>query len=320
MKDLKLSNMELDDSFPYEMIRSIARIMYTVFAANDSICLAFDTKRVSPLFSIPIMAMSDKLHENGHALSFRASDLSKNPAMQRFFLDSGILDNMNPSSGKKAKEAIQQASNKSLTEATSVTSHRINLDELRKSSLAQQQKRLIKEGRSVLSPLIPVVATEDLIGLLCKLIELFDNALFHSDSKHWAYSTAVQLRNGECLVAVYDQGIGIPGAYKKYRELYKDKLNLSPLDDQKAIWWAMQKGTSTLQCQEGYSRGVGLNSMKDFVDRYNGMISVASGEGYYSYRDSNEQTYALDFPLQGTLFMMKLSTANRTQRLKGDYE
>ena len=309
MKEVTLTHSILDDSAPYEMMLSISSIMYAVHACNDSVRIEFGSNRISPIFAIPIMAMCDSLRKKGFSLMFNPAALKKNSAMQRFFLDSDILNNMNPLSGKTATEAIKKAEAFYPTEASRVLSHRIDLQSLLKLSDTQQHQQLVREAHNVLRTISSIVNKNDLTELTCKLIELFANAIYHSQSNDTVYSSAVELLNGECLVAVYDQGIGIPGAYNHYRNSYKNKLALRELNDPSAIHWAMQKGTSTLQCQDGFSRGVGLSSMKDFIDQYNGMICIASGKGYYSYKNGNEDTRCITIPLKGTLFMMKLTAA-----------
>lgn len=308
MKDLKLSSVILDDSLPFDLLDSISRVMYTVNATDDDVRLNFDSKNISPLFVIPIMSMSDNLREKNYRLAFNPSELPKNPAMQRFFLDSGILDSMDPNSKKVVDFLIRQTEKNTIPNASRVNSHRIKLKELSTTDKRKRRSLIIQEAMSVLDTLSSIINNDNLYQFASKLIELFDNAIYHSQSRRNAYSTAIHLLNGECLIAVYDQGIGIPGAYRAYREAYRNMIHLPERNDAETIKWAMQKGTSTLQCQEGYSRGVGLHSMKDFVDRYNGTISIASGEGFYFYKRDKEDTKNLCFPLVGTLFIMRLET------------
>lgn len=305
MPDLSIGYLNLQEKNPYEMMESISWIKNVVLASCEDITLRFGNKYICPLFALIIMALNDEMGKKDLHLCFRPTDIDKNPEMYRFIYESGLLDTM-----AKQTQAVVEKHRKSIPTLSAierrVVTHTIDLKQLNNLPPKEQHDKALEEAFAALSTIKDAIKQDDLIAFACKLIELFNNAMFHSSTADKAYSIAVQLRDSSYLVAIYDLGIGIPGAYNRYRDATISSLNLGEKTDEEAILWATQKGNSTLQLEDGFSRGVGLSCLKDFIKRYKGSFIIASNHGYYCYEKGQEYIEKLTGEINGTLLMLKI--------------
>lgn len=314
MAELNLQSLSLDEGNLYLLMRSLSRINAFVKATTTDVVLRFGDGYISPVLALFIRALRDELEEsvtNRRRLCFRMSDYAAHPEMQRFFQESGLVQSMEKAS-KDYLERIEY-SRKGVNKKYSATQpdqivapHRIDLIELQQKTRKEQKLLLVNEASSVFSALKSTYPAKDFAGLMSMLMELFDNAIFHSHSRK-AYSMAVRLRNGGYFVGIYDLGIGISGAYEQYRNKNENYLSLPRKTDQEAILWAMEEGHSTLQGDKDYPRGAGFSRIKDFISDYGGRIMIASNNGYYYFEAGGEDIpAALEDKIQGTLFTMFL--------------
>ena len=314
MAELNLQNQTLDENNPYRFMNSIAWINACVREATTDVILRFGDRYVSPGLALIIRALSDELAESptkNRRLRFKGADYLDHPEMQQFFHESGLVQSIDRVSQQYLDRisSTKKSGSKKANEtprAQIVAPHKIDLIELKNLSKVEQKVKLVSEVNSIFSLLKEAYPDADFDSMISMLIELFSNALFHSYSKK-AYSMAVRMRDGGYFIGIYDLGIGIPGAYERYRNNNEDKVGLSHKTDGEAIAWAMEEGHSTLQVTEDYPRGAGFSRIKDFIREYGGKILIASNKGYYCFESGKEEIAAeLSWKIKGTLFMMFL--------------
>jgi hypothetical protein len=97
-----------------------------------------------------------------------------------------------------------------------------------------------------------------------------------------------------------DLGIGIPENVRRYRPL-------QPIDARGAMKWAFSPGTSTKAETVGYSRGLGLHTLKEFIKVNKGFMEVFSNDGYVKINDQGESYKRRKFTFGGTFVHISLS-------------
>ena len=129
--------------------------------------------------------------------------------------------------------------------------------------------------------------------LFKNIYEIFNNSVDHSNANDGVYACGHWLPNKKELVfSVYDTGIGIP-------QLIKNKVN-KQFTSKEALEWALVKGNSTKQLDNGIPRGLGLSDLKSFIELNKGTFNIVSNDVYYSYNQTNKYIY-LDQPIIGTM-------------------
>lgn len=149
-------------------------------------------------------------------------------------------------------------------------------------------------GRNWIS-LSPKLANE-VVG---QMWEMFANAFEHSESPVGIYSCGQYFWRKKILsLAVGDFGVGIPSNVRLH-------LNAPEMPAAEAMRWAFQRGTSTSRKMAG-PRGVGLDLLKELVQKTNGSIVVYSHDGRVRI-DHRGETYENTQPFfEGTLVQIRL--------------
>lgn len=142
--------------------------------------------------------------------------------------------------------------------------------------------------------LAPINLTGNAKGVLFKNIyEIFINSTEHSGAQKGVYACGHWMPKQKRLVfSVYDTGIGIPAHIKSNVD--------SKLSSTDAIEWALVKGNSTKQLDDGTPRGLGLSDLKKFIELNSGTFTIVSNDVYYSY-DKNITCSYLEKPIIGTI-------------------
>lgn len=129
--------------------------------------------------------------------------------------------------------------------------------------------------------------------LFKNIYEIFNNSVDHSNANDGVYACGHWLPNKKELVfSVYDTGIGIP-------QLIKNQVN-KQFTSKDALEWALVKGNSTKQLDNGIPRGLGLSDLKSFIRLNKGTFNIVSNDVYYSYNQTDKYIY-LDYPIIGTM-------------------
>jgi len=112
--------------------------------------------------------------------------------------------------------------------------------------------------------------------ILYLLSELTDNITQHSEFKKGIIFLNYDYIKKETVMTVFDDGISIPGGFKRNR--------ISFGDDSEAIKMAL-KGKST---KDEKGRGFGLSTSQRLVEKgFSGEFLIVSGKGFYDSRNLN---------------------------------
>lgn len=142
--------------------------------------------------------------------------------------------------------------------------------------------------------LAPVKLSGNAEEILFKNIyEIFNNSVDHANANNGVYACGHWMpKMKELVFSVYDTGIGIPARIKT-----QINRNFTSKD---ALEWALIKGNSTKQLDDGTPRGVGLSDLKNFIYLNKGAFNIVSNDIYYSYNQEDTYIY-LDRPIIGTM-------------------
>lgn len=151
--------------------------------------------------------------------------------------------------------------------------------------------------------LSPINIEEELYDqIFSKLYEVFINSLEHSYSKTGVFCGGHWMPNKKILrFSIYDAGVGIPYNIRKYE-------NTPCMSASVAIEKSIESGYSTKQGLDGYTRGLGLYGMIDFIKENGGEIYIFSEKGYCYINKNSTVFNELDVPIQGTLISMSIRT------------
>ena len=272
---------------------------------DDDICLVFkNVSYISPAVALIILAIRDTLKQKGKRLFFRANELKENEAVLNFFLRSG-LNKVIAEGSRLIVEKVRNTSHRVST-SSEYFAHCLDLVALNTKSQSEISLHLLSEAQNSVKA-VGSTDTEFVYFLISKLIELLNNAAYHSKSEK-VYIMAAQDNHQGCILAVYDRGIGIPGAYDNYAA----ENNKPPLKDEEAIQWALQRGNSTQQNQNGVPRGVGLFTIHDQIDKCQGWMAIASRKGTYFYGNQDEVLTHMSLALTGTMILIRIPANFRT--------
>lgn len=129
--------------------------------------------------------------------------------------------------------------------------------------------------------------------------EIFANAFEHSNTPVGVYSCGQYFpQRRELLLAVADFGVGIPSNVRIY-------LGCPEMTACDAMRWAFTGGHTT-QPRQTFPRGLGLDLLKEFVQKANGVMQVFSHDGRVRI-DRRGETYENTQPFfEGTLVQIRL--------------
>ena len=135
--------------------------------------------------------------------------------------------------------------------------------------------------------------------------EVYANAFEHSESPIGVmHSGSLDRSRHKLLLSVMDLGIGIPESVQRFRPH-------QPIHPGRALRWAFTDGTSTKAELVGYSRGLGLHTLKEFIKVNRGYLEVFSNDGYAKVTTNKESYRRNQFNFPGTLIHINLSADER---------
>lgn len=140
------------------------------------------------------------------------------------------------------------------------------------------------------------------------MAEIFANAFEHRKSPIGVFSCGQHLpKRQELLLAVADFGVGIPSNVR----LYLDRPKMTA---DETLRWAFTRGNTT-QPQQTFPRGLGLELLKEFVRKVNGVMRVFSHDGR-ALIDRRQETYENSQSFfEGTLVQIRLLCDDRNYML-----
>ena len=287
-----------DDDIP-RFLNKAAVAIDAILLANSDVMLRFTGDYVSPALAVPLLFAREKLSESKHTLYFSRKDLVKQSGAIDFFRTSGIYQALQKRSKETIRKVLQERGGEEFciwnvpAQANSIipneTESKLTNEKL--SSHALDLVLSLKGPSSITSYLYTFI------------MELFENARVHG-SGSTIYTIAQNARNGDHMIIVYDNGIGIPGAFRKYQCLLPISEQVSKTDTE-IVEWAFRNGTSTKQGKYGIPRGMGLPTLKRIADNLSAEFGIASGNGIYYYKGGSSTLGDLSVGIQGTILMLK---------------
>jgi uncharacterized protein YneR len=141
--------------------------------------------------------------------------------------------------------------------------------------------------------------------------EMFTNAFEHGQSPIGVMTCGQHFpKNKELVLAVADFGVGIPSNVR----LFLHDLGLSGAE---AMRWAFRAGHST-SSQSGFARGMGLDFLKAFVQKNDGIMQIISHDGYARIDAKSESFDNLQPFFEGTLVQVQLRRDNKFYTLSDE--
>lgn len=136
------------------------------------------------------------------------------------------------------------------------------------------------------------------------IFEIFENAVYHSETKHGIFACGQYFPKKELLkFSIADLGIGIK------RNLYKClRIDFSP---ERAISWAVDGANTTRQLEDGIPGGFGLKLIKDFMLINGGEMTIVSDGGYWRFKNGKERLEKLRPPFPGTVVNITINAAGK---------
>jgi hypothetical protein len=142
---------------------------------------------------------------------------------------------------------------------------------------------------------------DEIVG---RMIEIYINAFEHAESNIGVFTCGQHFPKVQTLLlSVVDFGLGIPANVRRFFK----KQNLEWADQISAsscIQWAFKQGTTTKP--NGTGRGLGLDLLKDFIQKNHGKLEVYSHEGYACISQGREVYKDLNSYFEGTIFHITL--------------
>lgn len=132
--------------------------------------------------------------------------------------------------------------------------------------------------------------------------EVFGNIFTHSNSVIGGLVCGQVFPNDKKIqIVFYDTGIGIAKNVCKLESFLGS--------DEKAIEWALRRGTSTL-ASESVSRGLGLYLLRKFLEVNEGDFRIYSNLGSVKEIAGKQHLQKLEYPIEGTLIDLRINIRN----------
>lgn len=241
-----------------------------------------DTTYIHPAF-IPLLG---SLPHFGHLYNTEVIIRYSKSKSKKYILDSGIL--------------------KYYDDNGEIPSSKLPFDSLTYENLKDFSE--VKTAIKKIIDTIPESARKVNWGLLFSQIgEIFNNAKDHSDLQQYEklyYSGTCISTN--CVVSIYDNGVGIKKPVCEYLE--------KEVSDNEALAWVFEDGNSTQNNTfSGITRGIGLNSLMNFVESNDGSLIVCSGTALCEVKNREKIIKRLKNSIKGTLYVVMVNVNNELE-------
>jgi hypothetical protein len=132
--------------------------------------------------------------------------------------------------------------------------------------------------------------------IICKVLEMYENAWEHANSVIGVYTCGQHFPNmSELKLTIVDFGVGIPFNVRKF-------LKNETLEAHKCIEWALEPGASTKASVDNVSRGLGFQVLIEYIQTKNkGRLQLLSENGYAVVHPRGKKTYRIDSSFKGTI-------------------
>lgn len=134
------------------------------------------------------------------------------------------------------------------------------------------------------------------------IVEIFDNAVSHSESTPGVFSCGQYFPSlSRLMFTMTDLGNG-------FRWNLEQKTNFK-FSDENAIAWAVERGNTT---RRGGNGGSGLSELREFFARNGGSLQIVSYSGFWEVRGDVEKQSTLRQPFPGSFVNLEINTADTT--------
>jgi hypothetical protein len=134
------------------------------------------------------------------------------------------------------------------------------------------------------------------------ILELFSNAVLHSDTKHGIFVCGQYFPRSKRLdFSIVDMGVGI-----RHNVQTKKGLIMKAED---AIEWALTGNNTTKT--GSIPGGLGLKLIRDFIQLNGGRIQIVSDAGYWETQKEKNTVLPFTAPFPGTLVNIEINTADK---------
>lgn len=134
------------------------------------------------------------------------------------------------------------------------------------------------------------------------IMELFSNAVLHSETQHGIFVCGQHFPQAKRLdFSIVDMGVGI-----RHNVWTKRKIQLSA---ENSIAWAMEGNNTTKT--GSIPGGLGLKLIRDFIKLNQGRIQIVSDAGFWEETESGVTTHAFTGMFPGTLVNIEINTADK---------
>jgi len=146
-----------------------------------------------------------------------------------------------------------------------------------------------------------------------RVYEIYMNAFEHSCSPIGVFTCGHNFPSQRVLqLSLVDFGVGIPSTVRMFKR--KDDLAAKT-----ALEWAFRPGTTT-KPKPDYSRGNGLDLLKDFIVKNNGSLEVYSHDAYTCITSEGERYLDWSCFFEGTVFNITLKCDERVYVLASEVD
>lgn len=149
-------------------------------------------------------------------------------------------------------------------------------------------------------PELPSLSTQLKKKITESIYEMFVNAQIHSKTKFIYTCGQFFPKNHSIWFSITDLGIG-------FKANINNRFDKN-LTSAQAIRWAVENGHTT---KTNISGGIGLALLKEFIAKNHGTMQIVSGDGFYSFSATGEESATLDFEFPGTIITMEFKTDDK---------
>lgn len=137
--------------------------------------------------------------------------------------------------------------------------------------------------------------------IVIKIFEIYANALTHGQSKYVFSCGQLFPRRSNPVInfTFVDLGKTIKNNVLEFKNRNRSSANPIILSGSEAIVWATSDNNSTKT--DNHSGGIGLKLIKELILKNGGKVQIVSGDGFWEFSQSGQETHELNCPFPGTI-------------------
>ncbi|MDT2816272.1 hypothetical protein P7H55_00180 [Vagococcus lutrae] len=141
-------------------------------------------------------------------------------------------------------------------------------------------------------------------AIVARVFEIYVNSVEHADSKIGSFSCGQHfVRNNELCLSLVDFGVGVAEKVKNHLSETEGK----EITSLQAMEWAFTEGNSTRDYENiGYSGGMGLSMIKEFLMVNGGNMSIYCNDCHLEIDENDMKISTIDYNFPGTMICIKI--------------